>query len=71
MLIPFYQKQKKTIDDPVLHSIEGIILKCYPKTAWFWMAMIKIFWLTGMRRRQLVHLQWNDIDLKKSYFVVS
>lgn len=29
---------------------------------WFWLAVIKTFYFTGMRKRQLVGLTWQDLD---------
>ena len=29
---------------------------------WFWLAVLKTFYFTGMRKRQLVGLHWEDID---------
>lgn len=30
---------------------------------WFWLAVLRTFYLTGMRKRQLLGLRWNDISL--------
>jgi integrase len=34
----------------------------YSKLSWFYLAMIDVFKLTGMRRRQLIGLKWQDLD---------
>lgn len=33
------------------------------KPAWFWIIVIRVFYYTGIRRRQLISLVWGDIDL--------
>lgn len=32
------------------------------RPGWFWILVIRMFYLTGMRRRQLAELRWKDID---------
>lgn len=29
---------------------------------WFWLAVVKTFYMTGMRKRQLLGLRWDDLD---------
>ena len=31
---------------------------------WFWLAIIRVFFYTGMRRRQLAGLRWEDVSFK-------
>lgn len=31
---------------------------------WFWLAVLKVFYFTGMRKRQLVGLTWQDLDFQ-------
>jgi integrase len=31
---------------------------------WFWLAVLKTFYFTGMRKRQLVGLRWEDVDFR-------
>jgi integrase len=31
---------------------------------WFWLAVLKTFYYTGMRKRQLIGLRWEDIDFR-------
>jgi len=35
------------------------------KPQWFWVAVLRLFFYTGMRRKQLIHLRWSDIDFKE------
>lgn len=43
------------LQDPAQSNLPG----------WFWEAVVKTFYYTGMRRRQLVGLTWGDIDTKQ------
>ena len=38
---------------------------------WFWIIVIRTFYYTGMRRRQLVGLQFKDLDLKQQTILLS
>ena len=33
---------------------------------WFWRAFLKMLYFTGMRRRQILELEWRDVDLKNA-----
>ena len=69
---PSTKKKKRTIDPQELsnliklldqhtegsHSNPGLL---FPH--WFWRTAIKTLYYTGIRRRQLVNLYWEDIDL--------
>ncbi|WP_430869613.1 tyrosine-type recombinase/integrase [Cupriavidus basilensis] len=32
---------------------------------WFWGAFVKTLYFTGMRRRQILNLEWRDIDVEQ------
>ncbi len=32
--------------------------------SWYWSVLLKTLFYTGMRRRQLIRLKWNDVDLQ-------
>lgn len=36
---------------------------CPLQPAWFWAFTVRFLYFTGIRRRQLVYLKWQDIDL--------
>ncbi len=40
--------------------------ECKAKPSWFWGAVIKTLFFTGMRRRQLTGMQWNHLNLNES-----
>lgn len=63
---PVYQRKCKTISHG---SIQNIIqtISDNPESYcpdWFWIRVTRFFYLTGIRRRQLVFIQWQDIDFK-------
>ncbi len=64
---PVYQKRCKTISHGSIQNIIQIISEnpefYYPN--WFWLMVTRFLYLTGIRRRQLVYIQWCDIDFKK------
>ena len=62
--VPITQTKKKTISKK---DIKEIILYLSKddnplKPGWFWITVIKTLFYTGMRRRQLVQLKWQDIN---------
>ena len=64
-----YQKGKKSIDPQdvrvltrFLSSEEGRVA-FHP--AWFWSGVIRVLYYTGMRRKQLVNLKWEDVDFRR------
>jgi len=63
--------RKKTVDSGDLEQILKALrnngeagLKIHP--AWFWAIVVKTFYYTGIRRRQLIELTWKDIDLNEA-----
>ncbi|MFT3819897.1 MAG: tyrosine-type recombinase/integrase [Rubrivivax sp.] len=38
---------------------------------WFWQALLKTLYFTGMRRRQVVGLRWRDVSFKGEFIVLS
>jgi len=36
--------------------------------SWFWITVIRTFYYTGIRRRQLTGLTWSDIDFENTLF---
>lgn len=59
---------KKTVDPEVLRRTFELLERCDRqgdklKPAWFWAMVIRTYYFTGIRRRQLVELNWQDVDL--------
>lgn len=64
--VPEYHKLKHTAEHTDIINLLGMIGQ-FPddnQPAWFWEAVLKVLYYTGMRRRQLVELCWGDIDFK-------
>lgn len=64
--IPEYHKLKHTADHVEIVNLLGMIRQ-FPddnQPTWFWEAVLKVLYYTGMRRRQLVELCWKDIDFQ-------
>lgn len=69
-----YKKPKKTVPRPLIEKVlvvldaEGNLEEAcgsgrfHPQ--WFWEIVVKLFFHTGMRLRQLIELKWRDIDLE-------
>lgn len=62
-LVSTPKKRKKVIEDSAIEHYRKI-LQNYP-CGWFWWTTTLTFWYTGIRRRQLVGLRWNDLDLSQ------
>lgn len=63
--------RKKTVDLDDLDTIVDALRNGDPqrhniRPTWFWVIVIKTFYYTGMRRRQLVNLRWKDIRFDKT-----
>jgi len=60
------KKKKKTVDQSTLtYAIQ--VLEDNPsryEPAWFWLVILSTLYYTGMRRRQLAGLRWEDLDFK-------
>ncbi len=65
--------KKKTIElealDRVFHTLEEYEDSLHP--TWFWEAVIKVLFFTGMRQNQLLCLKWRDIDFEKNEIFLS
>ena len=56
------RKRKRVIeDDAILYYQKALQDR---EDGWFWWTVTLTFYYTGIRRRQLVGLQWSDIDLE-------
>ncbi len=66
-VMPAPKPLPKTVSHHLLRKalglLEGSEDTCPP--GWFWAKVVRILYFTAMRRRQLVELRWNDIDLGK------
>ena len=63
----------KTLDDEAFVTAFQY-LKRHPdalKPAWFWMIVIRFLYYTGIRRRQLVSIEWQDLDLDARVLIAS
>jgi len=62
------KKKKKTVS---VHKLSSLLMWLGDpdnqeiQNGWFWAIVIKILFYTGMRRRQLVGLQWRNIDFER------
>ncbi|MDO3388005.1 site-specific integrase [Gilvimarinus sp. SDUM040013] len=63
----------KTVDDDVfLKAITYLKTDSgAPQPAWFWLIVIRFLYFTGVRRRQLVAIEYQDLDLKKQVLTCS
>ena len=63
-----YHRKPKVLKDDVLTRLVGILKTDSGSKqfspSWFWLAVVRTLYYTGMRRRQLVNLEWGDIDLQ-------
>lgn len=70
---PLPEAPPKTIDDMVfVKAFE--YLKCdssAPQPAWFWLIVIRFLYFTGVRRRQIVAIEFQDLDLEKQLLTCS
>lgn len=66
--LPEHKKKKRTLTN---ESVQKIITHLrleeqHNMPGWFWEAVVKTLYYTGIRRRQLVGLCWGDIDRQHS-----
>lgn len=64
--VPEYTRLKHTAEHVDILSLLGMIRQ-YPdenRPSWFWEAVLKTLYYTGMRRRQLVAMTWADVDFR-------
>ncbi|HSH28993.1 MAG TPA: tyrosine-type recombinase/integrase [Thiohalobacter sp.] len=64
------QKLKKTVDADLLQRALALLTTSGTgeeplRPAWFWGIVLRAFYYTGVRRRQLVELRWGDLDLRQ------
>jgi integrase len=64
------QLRKKTVDKPDLQTVMRALQEAgreaaYIRPTWFWSIVINTFYYSGIRRLQLVSLNWKDIDLER------
>ena len=66
-----FQSEKKFCDSKeirmILHALEHEIYV----PGWFWKIVVKTFYYTGMRRKQLSGLKWSDIDFSKKKILLT
>ena len=58
-------RRKKTVEGDLLHHAVSVLTRPDDpvKPGWFWAVVVRTFYYTGIRRRQLVHLRWSHADL--------
>lgn len=63
-LIPVGEIPHKTLDLDAISALDSRLSREEDpsETGWFWTAVIRCFYYTGMRRRQLVNLRLGDLD---------
>lgn len=66
--LPEHKKKKRTLTTESVHKIITYLRKeeQHNMPGWFWEAVVKTLYYTGIRRRQLVGLCWGDIDRQHS-----
>ncbi|MDQ5767881.1 tyrosine-type recombinase/integrase [Thiothrix subterranea] len=66
--LPEHKKKKRTLTNESVQKIIGYLHQPqqHNMPGWFWEAVVKTLYYTGMRRRQLVGLCWGDIDRQHS-----
>ena len=66
------QKQKKTIQNGTIPDIIQIIQLESDRYSpdWFWIIVTHFLYITGIRRRQLVHILWEHIDFNKQTVLI-
>jgi len=71
--VPTPKLKKKTIEISQLAIMLDLIDHKQDQfdPPWFWKAVMHLYFYTGMRRKQLVALRWEDIDLKKKTIFLS
>lgn len=69
---PQTQKLKKTIQNGTITDIIQIIQSSSEQyhPNWFWIRVTRFLFLTGIRRRQLIHILWKHIDLDNKTLLI-
>ena len=59
------QRLKKTVGAELVRRAVRLLESSEEKLrpGWFWAMVVRAFYFTGIRRRQLVELRWGDVDL--------
>ncbi|MBC8212254.1 MAG: site-specific integrase [Gammaproteobacteria bacterium] len=63
----------KTISSAQLDSIMSFLAdpECSLEPSWFWRMVVRLLFLTGIRRKQLINLKWGDVDLETRLLYLS
>lgn len=63
---PVPVKPKKTLAEGLFASVLDYLQEDAraPQPAWFWSIVLRVFYYTAIRKRQLLEMQWGDLDLK-------
>lgn len=70
--VPVSKVRKKTVSVDLLQRAIAVLDDSDAlKPAWFWRKVLRMFYFTGMRRRQLVALHWEHADLKEGTLVLA
>ncbi|RMD65718.1 site-specific integrase [Candidatus Parcubacteria bacterium] len=69
---PVLHRRKKSVATDLLKEALDYLESndCTLEPCWLWATIIRTFFYTGMRRRQLVSLNWRDVDLKNSTWTI-
>lgn len=70
---PLPMAPPKTVsDDAFLKAVHYLKTdKNAPHPAWFWLIVIRFLYFTGVRRRQIVSIEFQDVDIKKQTLTCS
>lgn len=70
---PVLKKTKKTVSDELLAATINYLQdpEKAPRPAWFWLIAVRLLYFTGMRRRQLTTLRWNEIDFQENTILLT
>jgi len=65
--------KKKTLTKLELKQIMSLLSEpdCTLKPCWFWQAVIRFIYYTGVRRKQLISIKWKDINIDKQTLFLS
>ena len=70
--VPVSKVRKKTVSVDLLQRAIAVLDDSDGlKPAWFWRKVLRMLYFTGMRRRQLVALRWEHVDLEEGTLVLA